>query len=168
MLFYTAGYYFIFHAQQWQLKKDAREIIESGKVSSNFKSFHIPLEEYLGAVNDDEIIFEDLIYDIVSSEWHGSTVTILCLPDEKESDLLKELWNFLSRNMPTEESGSDGNDVLLKFIDTFFIAVIQPEYSLSTCIYAQDQCLYSYYLPPVVAHFSPPPESVMNLFSTAI
>ena len=168
MLFYTAGYYFVFQAQQWQLKKEAREIIQSGKVSSNYKSFQISLEDYFAAVNGDEIIFEDLIYDIVSSEWHGSTITILCLPDEKESNLLKELWNFLSHNIPTEESGSDGNDVLLKFLDTFFIAVIQPEYSHSPCIYSQGQCLYSYYLPPVVAHFSPPPESVMNLFPWAI
>ena len=158
ILFYTAGYFLVFQMQQNETRAYMKQLIRSGRFSEQYETFHFSKNEFAKQkVNESELIVEKKIYDIVRIIEEASTVTVICIHDEKEEALLGYLQMAVNANSSNEHSPAAS---LLQFLDTVFI--ISPDihqYKSEEDSFLVPYCL-TIYQAPAAAMGNPPPEYI--------
>ena len=163
MLFYAAGYFMVFSISQQQVKMEMKKLIRSGKFTDHYETMQFSAQRFEKLkVDAHEFVFEGKMYDIVKIVDEGILITVTCILDEKEKELISKLGNYLYKNQSSQENSGSSSVSLLKFLQSVFIAapagmvpanqsVLLPSFYL-LCIY---QC-------PLSAVINPPPESVIS------
>ncbi len=100
-----------------------KEQIFTATLSAQYKFFSFSSNEFESMkVEEDEFIYEGKMYDIVKAVSRGAIVTVSCIYDRKETNIIAILGDFLSQGTHSERTPYPGNTItLLKFLQTVFI-----------------------------------------------
>ncbi|MEO6165921.1 MAG: hypothetical protein ABIO46_11385 [Chitinophagales bacterium] len=163
MLFYAAGYFIVFSISQQHVKTEMKKLIRNGKFTDHYETLSFTEQQFEKLkIDDHEFLYDGKMYDIVKIVAEGASLTITCILDEKEKELIGKLGNYLYKNQSSHENAGNSSGSLLKFLDTVFIGV--PG---STVTAGQSAILSSFYRLyfyqcPLSAVINPPPESVVS------
>lgn len=94
LLFTLTGFRAIFRLRRAEIKAQVRRSIRNRKSNEGLTEFRFNLQdkEQLSRIkweDGNEFRFEDHLYDVVERKTEGDTLTLLCLPDSKEEELIK-------------------------------------------------------------------------------
>ena len=91
LLYNTLGYYLVFSYNRFLLRKEIHGLIRNHRLDDQciILTFAFPQKTMgFSRINQTEFVYKGVLYDIVSEEIHEGGITIRCLADQKESELI--------------------------------------------------------------------------------
>jgi len=118
-----AGYHFIFHFHQSEIKREVKQAIKSNPGNENIVKFSFSVNdkesiEKLSWEGDDEFILDGEMYDVISKKIENGKLIIHCISDKKETALIKK-YEEISQNNPLTSS-SKKSILLLKWLNGIY------------------------------------------------
>lgn len=162
-LFYAAGYFIVFTFQQQYIKKEMKQLIRSGMFSAQYETFTFaPAQLELLKVEPHEFVYGGKMYDIVKTSSDGELVTVICIQDEREKELISQFSKYLSHSASSHQSPGQGNSTasLLHFLQTVFITPCSQLTVINEIAAQGSFYQLTIYQWPASTLFNPPPESV--------
>lgn len=121
LVFHLFGYFAVFKAMQFNVKKQIKTAIKQGVPESELASFRLPsnriLQEKMGIrwKEDHEFSYKGNMYDVVNTQTDGDFVILKCINDTQEKTLFAGLENQVKSTMNTEQTKSKTLNILQKF-----------------------------------------------------
>jgi len=151
-LFNTAGYFLVFHAQQYSIKQEMRANIRLGvsdervcavTVDNHLLSSAGPVFELRG----DEFIYKGKQYDIISRKTEGGSTTFYAVNDTQEEHLLSSLEDHIqntadlasTHKQPLHSKNLCKNFVLLYYSEVSAMSIALPSHTIT---YSSLECIY--------------------------
>ena len=128
------GYHFIFQVQQYKVKEDMREHINSEDIR-NATELRFSLADLtkLKWEDENEFTFNGEMYDVIQKNESNGELILQCIKDKKETHLVNN-YAKLSKETQGDPSSKNKSTVLLKLITGIFIQTEQPVISLPSFI----------------------------------
>lgn len=104
------GYFIVFQAEQYAIKKEMKNNIELGIVDERVSVITVSNEpgetnnDFL--LNGDEFIYKGKQYDILRKQTNHSSTTFYAVNDTKEDHLISSLEDHLEKNTDLQKSKS--------------------------------------------------------------
>ena len=96
-LFNLCGYYFIFLAEQNDMRSEMRSLIHSGKMNESAETI-FAVNPYnnpdLRWVDNTEFFYNGHLYDLISMSHAGNEWTITCIKDAREEQLITDYRHY--------------------------------------------------------------------------
>jgi hypothetical protein len=141
LLVNSAGFYIYYVIQLQQIKEEMREALKL-KPDYELNILVLSRQAYAEAkVEDHEIRVNGKMYDVARTKISGDQVTVYCLHDKAEDDLMGFLAEII--RTPLKEN-SHVPDEILEFIGMDFIA---PDNLITCCYTNKDQNQTRYFFP---------------------
>lgn len=125
-LFQSAGMFLLFKWHQAEIRQEIKERIKAGVPESELVELEFHRSQLEGQdeqfrwIHKKEFIYQNQLYDIVHRKTAGDSTTFLCIPDFKETKLLKNLNHLISNELGKEKiPGSTKIPAFLHWIDQF-------------------------------------------------
>jgi len=159
LIYNSLGYFLVFSAMRIAVRQ--QKWAELSNIPDNQLTTFVfaknSSDSRLQRVNNHEIIVDGRLYDIVRKTETSSTVTYLCLYDQKEETLIANtrLLNSQAQQSPFQQKA---RLIVEKIITTGIIdnnADIQPD-SQAVCF---SNCIKTFYTGPAMQIAFPPPQS---------
>ncbi|MCW3102911.1 MAG: hypothetical protein JWO09_1351 [Bacteroidetes bacterium] len=166
-LFNTAGYFLVFHAQQYSIKQEMKANIRLGVFDDRVCAITIDNHLLSSAgssfeLQGDEFIYKGKQYDILSRKTEGNTTTFYAVNDTKEEHLLASLEDHIqntadlttTHKQPLHSKNLCKNVVLLYYSEISSLYMALPS---NTVTYSSLECIYhsidkkAALLPPKIA-----------------
>ncbi|MEO8149472.1 MAG: hypothetical protein ABI723_17665 [Bacteroidia bacterium] len=154
LLFNFAGGLLLFKVQQqinyWQVKEELKNSDKLIKLALN-------LDEYESSkVNEEEVLLNGKMYDVADIIFKDNTVTLFCLADFEENDLIDSFHEF--RQKKSRKGESDLH--VLKFLSLLYIQTSQHlTVDNFTTVVSHFSSYNKLFKPAFIAVESPPPKA---------
>lgn len=102
MLLQAAGHFFVFKILQQKIRQDVKQQIRAGAPEAElilFKIFKGKPRPAFQQLEEQELRYNEKMFDIVRQENHGDTTWYYCLADDKETQLFADLDELVKRDM---------------------------------------------------------------------
>ena len=166
-LFNTLGYYLVFSYNQFVLRTEIRTLIKSHLFDNACAVLQIddPLHNKdFRRLNEEEFRYKGVLYDIVSEETNSSGLTIRCIIDCQEDNLIagfSHSQEFL--NGQNTSASSKYAAAMLRHVITLALvesSFVQPQQTSSDIRYFMNTfSIFSIMYPPL---YPPPENQIIN------
>jgi len=123
------GYYIVFRVRQMELKSEVQQYLKSHIDDRNVTRLQFPLhsgkicDERFKWEDEGEFEFEGSMYDVINSRSDGNSITIYCLEDDKENELLKSFADMQGQ----QDSNKGKSESFFQFFASLYIIPQQTE-----------------------------------------
>ena len=156
LVFVTIGYHFAFRIHLNQVKAEIkRNLRRSGNRRDVVTlTFTHPQAQQLEWEEDHEFRWKGEMYDVIEKRTEGNTVSITCVPDKKEKQLLEIYQNNVEKNQGWGKT-SLAKLMSARYLKPAIVVLMAPQKILSRNYFISSSCLC--FRPHSI--FTPPPEA---------
>jgi hypothetical protein len=110
-IFQSVGVFLLFRLKQSDIRQEIKSRIKAGVPEAELTIFRFDSEKLkqLKWVDGHEFIYQERMYDIVSTTYDGEIVVYHCLHDIQETRLFKDLNNLVANKMSKDKNSREGN-----------------------------------------------------------
>lgn len=114
-MFQSVGMFLLFRIKQADIRQEIKSRIKAGVPEAELTIFRFNPEnlKQLKWVEDHEFIYQERMYDIVSTAYEGEIVIYHCLHDKQETRLFKDLNKLVANKLGKDKNSRDGNQTLV-------------------------------------------------------
>jgi hypothetical protein len=117
------GYFFVFAIQNWAIRNSIKQQIKQEIPLKNLVL--ITVDEHKKSEikwkEDGEFRYHGEMYDVVRSKTRGDgTILYYCIADKAETQLFKQLEQYIGNRINNQENSSKGKTYLIKLFTTIF------------------------------------------------
>jgi hypothetical protein len=154
-----SGLFVVFYFQQQELKREMRQYIRRHEQFSGITIFTFPAkhQKSLQWEIDEEYSFHGQLYDVIKKVQRGDQIFVYCIPDDKESALIKNFLQLSENKKPLKDKTSAQTELL----SWPYVLAEQNMTSAFTPLVLSHHEHYSFFLPFTErVILAPPPRAV--------
>ena len=159
--FNLVGLFFIFKAQQYQVRQEIKQHIKKGIPENELTQIIVTPENknQLNWEHEKEFRYKSEMYDVVKKEIiDGTTILYYCIADNQETTLFANLDEQVKKNMNTKNNGNNPVKNLFKLLSNIYSLPQKYVWILFETNTANTYEYSYYYTSPLLDIASPPPK----------
>jgi len=108
LLLHSYFYNIYYNLRIWQRENEVKESIKQNAYSESLVVIKLPAKKAsANLIDDDEIRYSKILYDVVKREIKGDTLYIYALADNKEDELIEKVITYTDTGITYNDTGRD-------------------------------------------------------------